>query len=309
MAVQSASEGWELFAKAVGLFGATAGLFIAIDRVSSKQARDDLYNYLTSSNFSEILRNLPRITLGLFTRIFGENHFTIVTFLKSAAVSIGSVIGLLILSDSAHWILNKNQLGTLILWGAWSLVIDYVNLYKTRLIIQALTARHLTIKFALVILLSDGVASFIIFITGFGAILFLASAIGVIFPVNISGNRLYAVLMLLFYSTSGTVIPIYFPTPDYVIFWYFVVPKTVKPLASLSSVLFYAGLMPSIWLWLYIFASLITNAVIRFPGAIRFLNYFLDFKDHPIQSIGVVAAALLTGLYLIFRLLSPFGSI
>jgi hypothetical protein len=51
-------------------------------------------------------------------------------------------------------------------------------------------------------------------------------------------------------------------------------------------------MVPSIWLWLYVAATLIARLAIRSAPLLRFLMYLFDIDQHPIRSVGIVAAML-----------------
>jgi hypothetical protein len=56
--------------------------------------------------------------------------------------------------------------------------------------------------------------------------------------------------------------------------------------------LFWASLFPSIWLWGYIAASLLTRFLISAKPTLRFSLRHLDVENHPLRSVGVVAATM-----------------
>jgi hypothetical protein len=61
---------------------------------------------------------------------------------------------------------------------------------------------------------------------------------------------------------------------------------------AVSLVLFWAGLAPSIWMWLYVFALFITHGLLRSEKLVNWLRWALDVEKAPFRSIGAVAAAL-----------------
>jgi hypothetical protein len=61
---------------------------------------------------------------------------------------------------------------------------------------------------------------------------------------------------------------------------------------DLTFILFWAGLAPSIWMWLYVFALFITRGLLRSEKVVTWLRWFLDVEKNPFRSIGAVAAAL-----------------
>jgi hypothetical protein len=73
--------------------------------------------------------------------------------------------------------------------------------------------------------------------------------------------------------------------------------------------LFYASMMPSIWLWFYVAATLIVRLAVRAAPVFRFSMYLFDIDQHPIRSVGIVAAALVSGAYAIFLVISKLAQV
>ena len=69
------------------------------------------------------------------------------------------------------------------------------------------------------------------------------------------------------------------------------------PIANEVAVLFYASLLPTVWIWLFYVWLLISRAVRRINPVIELTRYTLDVREHPLRSVGVVAAALCTAIY------------
>jgi hypothetical protein len=63
--------------------------------------------------------------------------------------------------------------------------------------------------------------------------------------------------------------------------------------------LFWPGMVPSLWLWFYIAAILIIRLAVLVTPVYRFSIYFFDIDQHPIRSVGVVFAGLVGCAYLI----------
>jgi hypothetical protein len=92
---------------------------------------------------------LPNGTQQLFARIFGEHHLSIKCVLRSAAFSLGAMtfIGVLLLLIDPKGVfvsiaLLRSQLFTsflVLLWLPWSIIVDYISLFKTRVILRILT--------------------------------------------------------------------------------------------------------------------------------------------------------------------------
>ena len=178
----------------------------------------------------------------------------------------------------------------------WSLFVDYINLYKTRLIIRLATRKKITFIILLLVLLGDVFLSYILFSGSY----FFFECI----------NMAYQLLSLGAISISR-----FIPTA----IWIFKVnvieqlieqPRTLVfllrgPFSNEIAVLFYAGLLPSIWLWLLTASLFVMSAVVKGKAIIQAAIYFLDIEEHPMRSLGIVAASLVSavwGLILIVRL-------
>ena len=72
---------------------------------------------------------------------------------------------------------------------------------------------------------------------------------------------------------------------------------------------FWPGMVPSMWLWLYVAATLIVRLVVRTAPVFRFSVYFFDIDQHPIRSVGVVAAALVSCVYIVLLAIWKFADL
>jgi hypothetical protein len=161
-----------------------------------------------------------------------------------------------------------------------SLIADYFKLFKTRVILSALTGQRvgrLSLLFA--ILCADVAVGFLVFH-------FFTYAIAVIVD---------SALDFGFGTTLNALLSVSLPR------WVLGLPLTLRPVLwhfdfPISN-LFWAGMVPSIWLWLYIAGSLLVRLIASSEALLRFLTYFLDIREHPIRSAGVVAAVLVSGGY------------
>jgi hypothetical protein len=61
---------------------------------------------------------------------------------------------------------------------------------------------------------------------------------------------------------------------------------------KLFTVFFWAGFVPSIWMWLYVLTLFLTRTLLRSERMVHWLRWFLDVEKNPFRSIGAVAAAL-----------------
>jgi hypothetical protein len=87
---------------------------------------------------------------------------------------------------------------------------------------------------------------------------------------------------------------------------YFLAPLFQPPSYEFA-MLFLPGMLPSVWLWLYAAATLIVRLAARSRPLLRFLIYMLDIDKHPIRSVGIVAAMLLSAGYAVVVAISKFA--
>jgi hypothetical protein len=124
--------------------GSVLGVFELGERFASQRLKDALSKWLLSFDVQKT-KALPDGTQELFERIFGERHFSLKCFGRSAAFSLGAIafIGILAFLISPNFAFEMiNDIFSLtlwfILWLPWSIFIDYISLFKTRVILGVL---------------------------------------------------------------------------------------------------------------------------------------------------------------------------
>jgi hypothetical protein len=249
--------------------GSVLGVFELGERLASQRAKDALSKWLLTFDVRKA-ETLPDGTRGLFDKIFGECHFSLKCFLRSAAFSLAAMTLLSLLWLSYHpkyrfFDLILDQAGRL--WILWNILVDYISLLKTRIILRALTRMQLGRAGAVSLLIVDFVLYMVLFGIGSLANLFFYVQISA-FPALVNpfylprwGEQLGMILLT----------PI---TPD----WFF-------------SIFFWAGFAPSIWMWLYVLALFVTRALLRSEPRLHWLRWALDVEKNPLRSTGAVAAA------------------
>jgi hypothetical protein len=146
--------------------GTVLGVFELGDRFASQRAKDALSKWLLTFDVKKT-KALPDGTQEIFERIFGERHFSWKCFVRSAAFSLSSMAFVSILISLIYpnefseltaslWQpqppdldQNSYQLPQdfarhyieifLLSWLLWSILIDYVSLFKTRVILSIIT--------------------------------------------------------------------------------------------------------------------------------------------------------------------------
>jgi hypothetical protein len=158
----------------------------------------------------------------------------------------------------------------LALWLPFSILVDYISLYKTRIILRILARmQRRTVIAAVAILVADFIVYKVIFSAGFMADI-LASFLWLDIPIDLTGYTPSFIFNIIAYVYTDV--------------------TQVENMALF--VLFWAGLAPSLWLWLYVAALFVTRALLRSERILTWLRWSLDIEKAPFRSIGAVAAAL-----------------
>jgi hypothetical protein len=293
----------QLFGKAgniAALFASTCGLFAFIDNMSSTQARADFTKYLKSTDLAGSVVRLPGDTRALFERVFGPRHFSPRCLLASVLFSVASAAGMFVFAflnnpkGAIHlaqlwWWEEPRFLVPIGVWVIWSVVPDYFNLLKTRIVLGIITARRINRSSVLIVILfADFLVGYVIFSFTYWPIFS--------FGMDVYEHGLGSVLRMM-----PHIWPIYLT----VSMWPRGIFSLLSPLPS--GILFWPGMVPSIWLWLYVGATLLVRLTVRTAPVFRFSMYLFDIDQHPIRSIGIVAAALASGAYAIVLAIAKFA--
>lgn len=319
----------------ISLAGLIFAPFYFVDKiVLSEDIKKQLSDFLKSK--SNALDDLAPISAELFSRIFGEKHFSLRCFFSSVAASflfltlayLFRVFLLLKTQES-----SAEQLGayivqearTLFKYGdginvaisiAANILLDYLALLKTRLVIMFLAKRKNLFLSGPIAIAADLVISVIIFQVFY----FVFYFVGMIFSFGFGKMVLPAgdpmalgpmieLMILLNFATShlypaGTATDFFLHSHLFkIIFVVMLAPIT------LTSVFFYASIAPSTWLWLFVFSGIISRSIgPAWPG----LLYVMNFDKAPVAMLGIVAAifvvfSITLGLALVSALLIGFA--
>jgi hypothetical protein len=261
--------------------GSVLGVFELGEKLASQRAKDALSKWLLTFDVQKA-GALPDGTQELFERIFGERHFSLRCFVRSVAFSVGAMgfIAVLLFLISPSWIgeifQSLSERGTflwLALWLPWSILVDYVSLLKTRFILGFLTQmRRRDAITAVAIVGIDYIAYRLLFIFGLLVVLSVLSNFN---PGDIWMSPSFDLTNILTFMTSA---------------WQNLpfIPRDI----TLTSIAYWSGFAPSIWMWLYVLASFVTRALLRSERIVNWLRWFLDVDKNPFRSIGAVAATL-----------------
>jgi hypothetical protein len=276
------------------LFGVVVGVFVGAEKFVAPEKLALFAGYLKSSDFGETVVYLPDGTRALFERLFGARHFSWRCLKNSMLFSAASflVVGVLyvlynpgfVRAVRFAWELFPALINMAIARIIWSFVSNYFNLLKTRKVLDLMTAHQIKrLHVLIVLLLAD-------FFIGYA-----------IFIITVPTTSMLTLHLFFFVAGIGDVT------------WEHIVNNVIfspLPIAAgfrgAYGVLFWPGMVPSIWLWCFILATLIVRTSARAGSALRVSMDWLDGERHPIRFVGIVAAALASIVYGIFLLISEF---
>ena len=293
------------------IFGSIVGIGISLDAWSSPEARKDFSGWLKQTNFNIFAARLPTGIQELFKRVFGDTHFTLKCFSRSILLSVCALAGLIfinVVQAPFQSILTVAQQVSNISWFhlviflsivGWSIIADYIMLFKTRLIIKYLYRRSPANSGIFgIVFLADFIVAFLLFIFWILVGLFIGEVIATSYFFLKCPTCSPHIVSLEYYLLLANVFGLW---GKYKNMFLDVVNSIVpNPLSNPFGILFLAGLLPSLWLWLYLASSLLTRLVGRSERGIRFLLYVLDIDEHPFRSVGVVAGAVSASVYFAF---------
>jgi hypothetical protein len=312
----------------IGVFLTLFATFAFADKLLAKDLKERIAGFLTSESSVKPLESLPAITEGLFEWLFGERHFSPKCIRTSILISIFSILSLFLCTllykptllpeftdglfsgyrafvhnlslqpKTAKIAEHLSRLGfsgdlAIILgsWVFWSVIPDYLSLLKSRIIIIILKNKTPTVSGLLVTLFSDFVISLLIFFmsaAAFQAALFILLLSPDILTQSINTLAiLIAVIVPLVFSVEMMLL-----VPHGTIFY-------VVPLANL----FWASMIPAIWLWIYILSALGARVIVQNRTRLLTISRWFDLQSVPCSFLGFLAGcagALVTVAILVF---------
>jgi hypothetical protein len=293
------------------LIGIILAPFVIVESIVSSDIKKRLSEFLRSKDHA--LDDLPPIAAQLFELVFGKRHLSFRCLSASVVASLFFLTLLYVLRLLLIIAVNnegsspyEQLIGELkypfmeevrasfAVSIVANLILDYFGLLKTRLIIAFLVRKKRSVLRGMLAILADFLFSFFVFQT-FYVIFYLVGFVvsfgygRIIMPGGDprSFGPMVEILILLNFATnpaypSGTAMHFLMNSHVISVFLYY----TFFPI-FLTSVFFYASIAPSIWLWLFVAAAVISRVIAPFwPLALRALN----FEQAPIKMIGLVAS-------------------
>jgi hypothetical protein len=268
--------------------GSVLGVFELGERLASQRAKDSLSRWLLSFDVQRA-KALPDGTQELFDRLFGKRHFSLKCFIRSVAFSLGAMafLGILMFLIYPKGVLSEIAVISseiVVVLGValrlpWSIIIDYISLFKTRIILRTLTQLQRESKvLESAVLVMDYLFYLILFAIGELATMMGGFYIATLWSESVlpwpMPPEMFAEVLEAWFKSNLTLFPI----------------NLVED--PVSAIFFWSGFAPSIWMWLYVLALFVTRALLRSERIVNWLRWFLDVEKNPFRSIGGVAAVL-----------------
>jgi hypothetical protein len=237
------------------------GSFMFVEQIVSDEAKAALARQLKSFDVHSAVI-LPAGAIEIFHRVFGDSHFSIRCIWRSicfSALGTGILMAAYVASGS-HNLSVGTTLGLWALYLALTLLPDYLNLYKTRIALRILESYRITSAVVFLLLI---VADFAV---GYGTF----SLVWPLMWLPIAPLEIVGAAFRFSYEEFDRIVSFQIPL----------------------SVFFYAGMLPSAWLWIYAVSVLVTRIALRAEPLVRALQWILKIDAMPIRCIATVAAAL-----------------
>ena len=262
----------------------------------------------------EVLSDIVQRT---FFSVFGERHLSIKCIIYSAVFSIFALLLTFIISiiwrfddflkigpgwtkllvalqaspnanvkHAAVWLAHIPPYILVItlslIWLFWCLLPDYLALLKIRIMLTVLKYTKPGVTTLIFTLIIDFVIGIWTFLASFAVVQALISVF-LLIDYNYSQITGFFSALVSFFIVGGVLFVF-----ESALFVFTAAIFFFVPIANL----FWASMIPSIWLWAYVFTALVTRAaLISKPAFVKFLN----ISDHPFRSVGVIA-----GLWIAF---------
>jgi hypothetical protein len=248
-------------AGAAAAFAAVYAAFAKFDGDQSDDNRKFVRDWLTGIKVDQQRWN--KVVEELFTKFFGDKHWSWKCLRRSLALSVVLIVAVFLLwlvESGFPFAWSRYATATFVMLVASGTIADFLSLWKTRYILTRVGA------------FSNG---FAIFATVVGD--FIATTI--IF---------YVVLLFVLTSVAIAIEAIGEPSDfDRASFTLMTLEWGKR---SLTQALYAVALLTSAWLWVYLIVAYGMRALSHLPSWLKLLSKLTDFDNHPVRSIGYVAA-------------------
>jgi hypothetical protein len=290
-------------------FAAIFGGFQLLESVASPTKKADLSNFLRSADWAVLPHKITSAFRDAFETIFDKRHFSAKCLRRSVLFSALAILILFAVGFLKNYeyfrtmpaFVMKRPSYQIVLfsWLAWSVLFDYVNLYKTRLLIRLIdssVAVPVLIFFIFVIL--DLIFSFEIFDMSQNAFQAMSMAYQACGPGALTSNGCTAweqteltfrIFLINVKNLNWTAVRL--------------ISAVLGPTTNEMSTFFWSGLLPTLWLLLYVVATAVTRYLVKISSLVSATVAWLDV-DKPFQLIGFVAGFIVGLLMVTYDLIA-----
>jgi hypothetical protein len=273
-----------------GLFYAVVKFFDTVGDRLNEQTRLEIAVWLLDLRTAQRVEPWPATFAKVFDRVFGERHLSWKCFIRSAVCSyIAVIVTMACLVAAHHGLPDSSWKYTLVIIVAGgsvgNIIPDYISLLETRLILRWLSRSDNWLLLT-TLLICDLAVTFTLALTGAMSAEIADYAIvgwwrlGPSIWPEISGiaARKIQFTVLSLWLNPGSVFDL-FLDPIILRVWLF------------------AAFFTSIWLWLYAGAGFLLKGARRFDRLVAWMTAHMDIEKKPLQSIGLVAGAIVAVVY------------
>ena len=266
------------------LIGGIWLLFYAMEETATPDAKRSAVDWIKSiaaKSTSQTIVESPQWFIEAFDRIFGDRHLTWRCFQRSCvasmmAVSVMTIVWTVLDIDlwQSHLLLNQGSPIIVMLFAAlvFNLVPDYISLLETRWILRRVS--HAGLKKLIAIVVLDVIITGGIFVCGVGIIVILIS--------SIDGHPMGVSEIAEFFS-DWVLLKSYLDMP--------------------FGIFFYSTYFTSVWLYLFIAASIATKLLYSLGHTGNQVLALLKVEEKPFNSMGLLLIGLLTLAFAIYTII------
>jgi hypothetical protein len=268
------------------------GTFRALEKVASPNKKVGLTKFLRSADWTIVPYRITDACRDAFEGIFGTSQFSAKCLRRSLQFSLLAMLVLFTFGFLNHYsyfrtmpdVVIHHPTYKIILFGwlIWSLVFDYFNLYKTRLLIWLIDRYKVAVFVFACLVLFDIAISFVVFVLSQN--IFHSISMAAQTCPNSNGCSFSYVIQLAF-----SFFKIISRDPTLPMERLYLVMQ--GPTSNEVAVFFWSGLLPTLWLVVYVLATAVTRWLVKIADLISFTIDWLDF-DRPFEMIGFVGANL-----------------
>jgi len=246
---------------ASGTFASVYTAFSRFDRIQSRTNRRFVSSWLKGLTAPQ--HEWDKFFVEIFERFFGPEHWSLRCLKRSIILSLCLMVGgfaLSIMAFGYHY--SSVQMAEVVTFTIFAVcVTDYLSLWKTRIILTQFDVLRKRITVAGLLLL-DYVGTTLLYLACWIPILVLLNKI-------VAGKNLDAVASLtgFFYGMFHDK----FFDPD--------------------RIFYFVALLTSAWLWVYVATFQVMRVLSYAPSFVKGLSRIADLDEHPVRTIGFVAAA------------------